>query len=1056
MKRLNIRNKETHLLVLFGLLALLFISVNLANNYTPQDNFISDNELPKTSAISINIILPVSNDNYSATDPDFVVEISEDTDIINTTWYTLNTNQTKHIFTSNGTIDGWAYVNDGVVNITFYANNSLGTESFEYVLVTKDTVDPGIPLLFTSDPLSWTNTDSFDLSWSNPSDDSGIAGAYYKLDSAPTSNTDGTYVPGADIESILGISVSSDGVHDVYVWLNDSLGNINYLNYNSTQLYLDTTAPSIPLVFGVSPFSWTNTDSFDLYWTNPSDDSGIAGAYYKLDSAPTSNTDGTYIAGADIESILGILVSSDGVHDVYIWLNDSVGNLNYLNYNSTQLYLDTSAPSIPLLFGATPVSWTNTDNFDLFWTNPSDDSGIVGAYYKLDSAPLNNTDGVYLPGANIESILGISVSSDGVHTVYVWLNDSAGNGNYLNYNSTQLYLDTTAPSIPLVFGATPVSWTDTDSFDLYWTNPSDNSGIVGGYYKLDSAPTSNTDGTYVPGANIESILGISVSSDGVHIVYVWLNDSLGNINYLNFNSTQLYLDTSAPAITIVSPGDGQTFGPNAPNFIVEIYDYNIHTMWYTFDGVTNFTFTVNETIDYDEWTALFNGPVTITFYANDSFGYINSASQGFFKNADAPVISIVSPITDSYYGTNAPNFTVEIFDTELDTMWYSIDGGVTNITFITNGTIDQTEWAAHSDGAVNLIFYANDTAGNIASVLRVINKETATPTINILSPSLFQLLGVNSPSFLVEIDDPILDTMWYSLDNGVTNYTFVTNGTFNSLAWGSVSNGTVTIYFYANDLVGNEAFDSVLVRVDKNIPTITVNLPIDGTVIGTQPIINITINDVNVDSIWYRVGSTVIALPLSANNTDQPLNILLWNALPEGPFTIEFFANDTAGNLNSLYVNLVKDISYPIVTIVHPLANTTYTNAPQITLTINDATLDTTWYIIVGTNYTFEFTHVLGTNIVNINQAAWNALSNGDITFVFYANDSLGRISSDSITLDRNVPEPFDFIAFLFGPVGLTIMGVAVAIIVIVILLKRRKTHKTSDKEVRKIESLWD
>ncbi|MFX0073894.1 MAG: hypothetical protein ACFE96_00520 [Candidatus Hermodarchaeota archaeon] len=1360
MKKLNLKNKEVHFLVLFGLLALLFFSINLSKNITPQGTTYFEDTLPKSSAITIDIIYPSTNENLSATLPNFVVEFSGDP--LNKSWYTLNTNQTKHFFTNNGTINGWQFLSDGVVNITFYSNNSLGVVYHNYVLVTRDTVNPGVPLLFTANPISWTNTDSFDLSWSNPvdtsgiigayykldlaptsntdgtyvpgidieailgisvttdgahpvyvwlndsagninylnynstqlyldtaapstpllfgatpdswtdtdnfelywtnpSDDSGIVGAYYKLDSAPTSNSDGTYVPGIDIESILGISVTTDGIHDVYVWLNDSagninylnynstqlyldtaapsapllfgatpdswtgtdnfdlywtnpsggsgiigayykldsaptsnsdgtyvpgidiesilgisvttdgihdvyvwlndsagninylnynstqlyldtaapsapllfgatpdswtgtdnfdlywtnpsggsgiigayykldsaptsnsdgiyvagvdieailgisvitdgvhtvyvwlndsLGNINYLNYNSTQLYLDTTAPSTPLLFGATPVSWTNTDSFDLDWTNPSDDSGITGAYYKLDSAPTSNTDGTYVPGIDIESILGISVTSDGAHTVYVWLNDSVGNINYLSYNSTQLYLDTTAPSTPLLFGATPVSWTNTDSFDLYWTNPSDDSGITGAYYKLDSAPLNNTDGTYVPGIDIEAILGISVTSDGVHTVYVWLNDSAGNGNYLNYNSTQLYLDTTAPSTPLLFGATPVSWTNTDSFDLDWTNPSDDSGIAGAYYKLDSAPTSNTDGTYVAGTDIEAILGISVTSDGVHTVYVWLNDSLGNINYLNYVSTQLYLDTSAPSINIVSPGAGQTFGSQAPNFIVEIFDYNLHTMWYTFDGVTNFTFLVNDTVDYDEWTSLSNGPVSITFYANDSFGYTNSATQNFFKNADAPVIIILSPTPGSYHGTLAPNFTVEITDADLDTMWYSIDGGVTNNTFLTNGTINQVQWAAlpFNEGVVSLIFYANDTLGNTASVLRLIYKDTVAPTINIVSPYLLELLGVNVPSFTVEIDDTILGTMWYSLDNGLNNYTFTTNTTFNQAAWNAVSNGTLTIFFYAIDLVGNEAFDSIVVRVDKITPTITVNLPVNDAVIGTQPTINITVEDTNVDSIWYRVGTTVIILPLSANNTDVLLNILIWNALSEGPFTIEFFANDTAGNLNSLYsVDLTKDIAAPTINIVHPLDNATYSTLPQITLTINDATLDTTWYTIVGTNYTFEFTAVLGTNVVTLDQAAWDALSNGDVVIIFYANDSLGRISSDSITIKRDVPIPFDFIAFLLSPIGITLMVSIVVIIVVLLLVRRRKFHKTSDKEVRKIESLWD
>ncbi|MBY8979611.1 MAG: hypothetical protein KGD72_04425, partial [Candidatus Lokiarchaeota archaeon] len=548
-------------------------------------------------------------------------------------------------------------------------------------------------------------------------------------------------------------------------------------------------------------------------------------------------------------------------------------------------------------------------------------------------------------------------------------------------------------------------------------------------------------------------LGISVTSDGAHDVYVWLNDSLGNINHLNYNSTQLYLDTTAPTINIIYPISG-TFGITAPSFIVEIDDDILDTMWYTIDGgITNITFTSNGTIDQNNWTALANGPVTFTVYANDTLGHMNSASTNFDKNADAPIINIVSPTLDSIYGTTAPSFVVEITDAELDTMWYTIDGGITNIIFTVNGTIDQNNWTARPDGPITVTFYANDTLGNISFDSVDVNKDTVVPTVNIVSifPTLNQLLGVISPNFTVEIDDPILDTMWYSLDSGLTNYTFVENGTFNQLAWDSVSNGTVTIFFYANDLAGNEAFDFVNMRVDKDIPTITVNLPLDDSVIGARPYINITVNDANVHEIWYIVDPySSITL---ANNSNQQLSLSIWDALLEGAFTIELFANDTAGNLNNLYtINLIKDVSAPIVTIVHPLANATYsTSAPQITVTINDATLDTTWYTIVGIDDTFEFIGAIGTNVITINQTAWNSLSNGVVTIIFHANDSLGRPSSDSIALERDVPEAFDLI-----PLGLTIIGVVMAIVVIVILVKRRGHHKTSNKEVKRIAGLWD
>ncbi|MFX1267286.1 MAG: NosD domain-containing protein [Promethearchaeota archaeon] len=464
-------------------------------------------------------------------------------------------------------ISGISVLTDGTHTVYVWLRDAAGNIDYTNDATTVlylETVDPGSPTGLTASPSSWTNTDSFDLSWTNPADTSGIVGAYYKLDAAPTFDTDGDYVAGGT--SISGISVSTDGTHTVYVWLRDGAGNINYNNDAITQLYLDQEDPTNPIGLSADPSSWTNIDDFDLTWTNPSDLSGIVGAYYKLDFAPTSDTDGTYVAGADIESISGISVSTDGTHTIYVWLRDAVGNIDYNNYAIILLYLDSVDPGAPTGLMASPSSWTNTDSFDLSWTNPVDTSGIIGAYYKLDSAPTSDTDGTYVSGGI--SISGISVSTDGTHTVYVWLNDTAGNIDYNNYDTTLLYLDQENPAAPTGLSADPSSWTNIDDFDLTWTNPSDLSGIVGAYYKLDSAPTSDTDGTYVAGADIESIIGISVGSDGIHTVYIWLEDAVGNIDYSNYATTELYLDIVNPSVISLSStnADG-TYGIGAVIYI---------------------------------------------------------------------------------------------------------------------------------------------------------------------------------------------------------------------------------------------------------------------------------------------------------------------------------------------------------------------------------------------------------------------------------------------------------------------------------------------------------
>ncbi|MFX1337928.1 MAG: hypothetical protein ACFFDK_04910 [Promethearchaeota archaeon] len=87
-----------------------------------------------------------------------------------------------------------------------------------------------------------------------------------------------------------------------------------------------------PIELNVQPNGWTTVNLFNLTWVNPIDLSGIAGVHYKLDSPPVSDTDGIYIAGADITQITGIKVSGGGNHTLYIWLKDNAENINFTKY----------------------------------------------------------------------------------------------------------------------------------------------------------------------------------------------------------------------------------------------------------------------------------------------------------------------------------------------------------------------------------------------------------------------------------------------------------------------------------------------------------------------------------------------------------------------------------------------------------------------------------------------------------------------------------------------------------------------------------------------------
>ncbi|GAH51112.1 unnamed protein product [marine sediment metagenome] len=70
--------------------------------------------------------------------------------------------------------------------------------------------------------------------------------------------------------------------------------------------------------------------------------------------------------------------------------------------------------------------------------------------------------------------------------------------------------------------------------------------------------------------------------------------------------------------------------------------------------------------------------------------------------------------------------------------------------------------------------------------------------------------------FNITVTEDNLDFMWYSFDGGVSTYAITNNNVFNQTAWIELSEGEVTITFYARDIAGNEATEEV--SVIKTVP----------------------------------------------------------------------------------------------------------------------------------------------------------------------------------------------------------------------------------------------
>ena len=467
---------------------------------------------------------------------------------------------------------------------------------------------------------------------------------------------------------------------------------------------------------------------------------------------------------------------------------------------------------------------------------------------------------------------------------------------------------------------------------------------------------------------------------------------------------QLGEDTSPPVITINSPNPYELFGISSPDYNLMVTDANLDSIWYSLDGGANSTpVSAIGTIDQTMWSLRPNGTVTIRFSANDTLGNLNYKEVTVRKDIINPLITINNPIEDDQFGIDAPAYNLTVTDANLDSIWYSLDGGANSTPVSAIDIIDQTMWSLRPNGSVTIQFYANDTVSNINFTEVIVWKDIIEPSISINSPSASDLFGLNAPNYNLTVVDVNLDSIWYSLDGGANSTPVSAIGTIDQTMWSLRPNGTVTIRFYANDTLGNLNFTEIIVIKDILEPMLSITAPNNYELFGIMPPnITLSVFDGNLDDVWYQLENASV----TTSNYSWTGFILqgIWDQVGNGTVTIKFYANDTIGNLANTEIIVYKDIYVPIITVLIPSSDEVFnTSAPNFVISKSGSNLNSTWYTLDDGVVNYTFTGLTGI----INQSAWITQGDGTVTLRFYINNSLNVIGFDEITVikDTNAPQ---------------------------------------------------
>ena len=407
---------------------------------------------------------------------------------------------------------------------------------------------------------NWTNNTRPTLNWAFSDPDSGDSQTAYQVqvdgdgsfgsvdwDSGVVYATSGTCTVGTAL---------GEGTWYWRVETRDTGGLWGPFNSATVRSFgIDLTAPAAPTAVTVTPGVWTATNSFSVGWTYPTESgtSGIAsGAYYKLDAAPSSATDGTLVGS---EPITGIQVSGSGNHTVYLWLVDNVGNVNGSNRASATLQFDNAAPTNPnSLTSPTHLvsAWSNLSVIQAQWAGASDAESGVDGYSLLWDGNANT-----VPDAVMDCMAAVSANSsmplaDGTYYFHIRTVDKVGNWAAGAAHLGPFFIDLTPPTG--IFWVSSTShvigqWSNDSEMVISWSGATDLFGSgVGGYsYEWDKDPGTLPDNiTDLTGGGSVTLSFQSADGQGYYF-HIRVRDAVGNWNATAFNFGPFDIDTVAPS-----------------------------------------------------------------------------------------------------------------------------------------------------------------------------------------------------------------------------------------------------------------------------------------------------------------------------------------------------------------------------------------------------------------------------------------------------------------------------------------------------------------------------
>ncbi|MEI6731384.1 MAG: hypothetical protein WCK90_01755, partial [archaeon] len=867
------------------------------------------------------------------------------------------------------------------------ANDTFGNEANSRVVFTITAVpDTTAPVITVLSPVNASYTGTSVLV--NISGNENLSWAGYKLNSGNLTTLGNVSTTAWNST----IAASQESINTIIIFANDTSNN----QANTTLVfYTDSRAPRYSSVSASpSPANVSQNVNCSIVWNDGFALNSVMigenalGSYENHTIPLTGNGSASYL-------ISGSKLTNPGNYNCFFYATDAAGNTN-----STSTSFRVNDVTAPVITITSPSNATyNQQNITVSITT---NENLTSAWYSLNGAAnvsLGNTSTTSWNGT-LTNLLNIA------YTIVFYANDTSG--NLASASRTFSVAGTGDLISPVITVLSPVNASYTGTSVL--VNISTDEALRWAGYKLNGGSLTTLGNTSTTAWNV-TLTGLTQES--INTLIVFANDSSTNINVAN-TTTTFYVDSRAPRYSSVSASpspanQSQSQGVNCSivwndGFALSsvmigenvLGSYENHTIPLTANGSASYLISGSKLTSPGNYTCF--------FYATDAAGNTNTTSTSFRVNdVTAPVITITSPTNSTY---NQQNVQASITTNEnLTNAWYSLNGGTTNSSL---GNVSTTSWNTTLNNLANtgytIVFYANDTSGNLASASRTFSVagtgDLIPPVITVLSPVNTSYTGT---SVLVNIStDEALSWAGYKLNGG----SLTTLGNTSTTAWnvtltGLTQESTNTLIVFANDTIQNQANKTITFYVDSSAPRYS-------SVSASPSPANQSQSQGVTCSISWTDGFNITSVIIGENSLGSQENhtiqfsgtsgsasyVISGSKLTnKGSYACQFYATDAAGNVNTTSTTFnVNDITAPTITVTSPTNGGTYN---QLSLGISLITNEDTTYA----GYSLD--GAANVSMSNTSARNWNATLTGLVSvhtysIILYANDSSGNMGSSS------------------------------------------------------------